>query len=311
MDSSIVAAIITASGAIISAIIGKLPVPEKKDGKYKRNEETKRKRRQQYNTISILLLCATFGLTSHIINQSKIDPVVPPVTTQTIPIASTTSAPTAEPNVDPPYVLPGTIKSFGQYEQNDQEVDGAEDIEWLVLKQDGNKLLIISMLGLELRPYAQGSDTSDWENSSIRDWLNGTFYHTAFSDEEKDNILETKIIQHKNEDYPYCDQGNDTTDKVFLLSLWEYIEYMYNNGDIQSEYRNGTPSTHVANNRNVDLSNDKYSWWWLRTSSRYNTTACRVTAYGAQDSGYKDINTDNGMIRPAMWVDATWWNELP
>ena len=39
MDPSIVAAIITASGAIISAIIGKLPVPEKKDGKDKRNEE--------------------------------------------------------------------------------------------------------------------------------------------------------------------------------------------------------------------------------------------------------------------------------
>lgn len=311
MDSVIIAAIITASGGILSNIIGKIL-----DDRLKRSEAGGKKTKTWLDTIPVFLLGIAIGLAmGAYFCQPKDLPVEtsPPTeiteNTSAMPTENVTISAT-EPEAEAPYILPGTIKRFGRYEQNDQEEDGAEDIEWIALKQKGNEVLIISVLGLELRPYAQSKDTSDWEHSSIREWLNGAFYYNAFSEDEKANIIKKDIFQHKNEDYPHCNQGKNTSDNVFLLSLWEYAEYVQNNGNIESKYQKGTPSTYVAKNRNADLSNDKYSWWWLRTSSKDNTTACRVTAYGVQDSGYKDINSVGGMIRPAMWVDATWWSEL-
>ncbi len=314
MDSVIIAAIITASGGILSNVIGKVL-----DDKLKQTGEGKKKNKTWLDTIPIFLLGVAIGLAmgSYFSQPKDVLVEIPPSTkatettetTSTMPTECTTLSTTESATVVP-YILPGTVKSFGKYEQNNYEEDGKEDIEWIALKQDGNEVLIISVLGLELRAYTQGEDASDWEHSTVREWLNGTFYHNTFSDNEKSNIIKKNIVQHENEDAPHCNQGNNTCDNVFLLSLWEYSEYMYNNGNIESQYRNGTPSVYVSKKKDVDLSNDKYSWWWLRTSAKDNTTACRVTAYGVKDSGYKDINSSNGMIRPAMWVDAVWWNEL-
>lgn len=220
------------------------------------------------------------------------------------------TSPSTESKSDNPYVLPGIIKKFGHYEQDNKDLNGPEEIEWMALTQENDEVLVISVLGLNALPYDQAKDASDWENSSIRGWLNGKFYQTVFSDEEKDGIVSKEIVQHKNKDYPACAQGEVTTDCVFLLSAEEYTEYLYNNGNIDADYRNGTPSPYLHTKIQSELSNDKYAWWWLRTSSRYNTTACSVTGYGVLDYGYRDINSGKGMVRPAMWVKADFFDKL-
>lgn len=201
-------------------------------------------------------------------------------------------------------ILPiGSIYEFGTYEQDGKEEKGPEPIEWIVLSQEDDKVLLLSVLGLDARPFADGRKTSTWSSSSIEDWLNGTFYLTAFSDAERKQILETEVLQNSVAKYPRCDQGEDTTNYVFLLSVEEYEEYMYN-GNIESEYRKGTPSPHLVKS-GLELTNDTYCWWWLRTSSQENETAYAVSSYGVLDPVSHKVYVDGGMIRPAIWITIT------
>ena len=56
---------------------------------------------------------------------------------------------------------------------------------------------------------------NDWEESSIRKWLNDDFLNLAFSEEEQERILSNSQ-----------DEGRSgTNDKVFLLSMDEYVKY--------------------------------------------------------------------------------------
>ena len=84
---------------------------------------------------------------------------------------------------------------FGEYEQDNDVADGAEPIEWIVLdnNQDENKLVIIAKHVLDCQPYNTVKAEVTWETSSIRSWLNSTFYDTAFSNDEKNHILETSV----------------------------------------------------------------------------------------------------------------------
>ena len=199
----------------------------------------------------------------------------------------------------------GAIIELGRYEQDGDKSNGAEPIEWIVLAEEDNEALIVSVLGLDTLPYEDSRSSVDWENCSARVWLEDTFYENAFTDEEKRSIAEKEIVQHKNKGYPYSDQGNNTIDHVFLLSAEEYIGYLYDNVAIDAQYREGIPSAYV-----LQKGIDKYEyykgdrcWWWLRTSSAYNEKACFVAAMGPSEVyvGYP-INKLGGMIRPAMWI---------
>lgn len=268
------------------------------------------------NTLSYIRLGLAIMLILCVWAQSKHTMVgdVPDDNANTTAASTTIQVQTSSPQdseTDAPNVVPGTIKQLGHYEQDNKEINGTESIEWIALTQDNDEVLIISVLGLNALPYAQAQDYSDWEHSSVREWLNGSFYQNAFSDEEKEGIVLKEIVQHKNNDYPMCDQGENTVDNVFLLSTEEYIEYLYENGNIDVKYRYGIPSKYLKPKVQSEQSNGKYCWWWLRTSSRNNETACSVTAYGVPDNGYHDINFAKGLIRPAMWVDADFFEKLP
>lgn len=202
-------------------------------------------------------------------------------------------------------LMPGAVIELGKYEQDGNIANGPEKIEWLVLTTKGNEALVISTLGLDTLPYDNAKEKAVWENSSIRIWLEDTFYKNAFSNDEKNIIANNMVIQHKNEGYPYCNQGNDTADHVFLLSTEEYIEFMCNNDAIDSINRQGIPSEY-AQEKNLDLYDyhrGVRSWWWLRTSSGHNDKACFVAAMGPNEVyvGYS-VGTAGGLIRPAMWV---------
>lgn len=325
MDSTIIAAIIGFLGMIIAAIIGKASKSEEKKKTSQKSGNNRQTARWGF-VISIatfalgastLVLSLLIYLQSNRIDTKEgtlttgivVDEPTAAVETSVYSPVPSESTEKVETEYEPPYILPGTTKTFGHFEQDNKDLNGAETIEWIALAQNDNEVLIVSVLGLEAFSYYKGEGASDWENSSIRAWLNGTFYQNAFSAEEKDNIIQETIIQHKNKDYPYCKQGADTLDCVFLLSLEEYTEYIYNNGNIDTECCYGIPSTYVAEKLKADITSET-QWWWLRTSSGDNTTACAVTGYGVIDYGFKSIHNTTGMVRPAMWVNADWWDSL-
>ena len=115
---------------------------------------------------------------------------------------------------NPDYKIGETIE-FGNYPQ---DKDGTEKpIEWIVMKKEGNQVLLLSKYVLDAKSYNEGWGDVTWETSDIRQWLNNEFYTTAFNKSEKAKIQTSLIKNEDNSEYG-TSGGNDTEDKVFLLS---------------------------------------------------------------------------------------------
>jgi len=116
---------------------------------------------------------------------------------------------------------------FGTFEQDGDASNGPEPIEWQVLKEENGKLLVLSRYVLEERHFTT-EPYCVWENSDVREYLNGGFYEKAFAEEEKARILATgmtnEIITRSIPKPEFADDGS-VQDKVFLLSIKEYTEY--------------------------------------------------------------------------------------
>lgn len=188
---------------------------------------------------------------------------------------------------------------------------GGEKIEWIVLDYDpsANQALLISKYCLDAIPYHAGSSYGSWENSTLRRWLNNSFINQAFTQEERDTIVTTHLSNPDNPDFD-IDGGNDTTDRVFLLSYEEAVYYFPTQGSRKAKptdycLSNGCydPVKYAEENgTELDPEAVGYTWWWLRTPGIDADHACNVLAKGAASS-YGGLQTSNqGTIRPAMWI---------
>ena len=109
---------------------------------------------------------------------------------------------------------------FGSYEQDNDLTNGKELIEWLALSNDGKELFLVSKYALDAIPFNDKLVDVTWETCSLRKWLNEYFYNTAFDTEQKEKIKTTAVENSYNSPYQILG-GNDTKDKIFLLSLVE------------------------------------------------------------------------------------------
>src|SRR5512135_3379294 len=103
---------------------------------------------------------------------------------------------------------PGEIITFGTYPQTADGTDSTP-IPWLVLENSGSELFVLSKYILDCKRYHREFTATSWRDCDLRQWLNETFYHVAFTDAEKEVVKTTHNIDH-GEGSP------DTEDKVFL-----------------------------------------------------------------------------------------------
>lgn len=193
---------------------------------------------------------------------------------------------------------------FGKYEQDNNIFNGSEDIEWLVLANENNKLLVISKYGLDCQIYNTYNalyTSVTWETCLLRKWLNESFISKAFSTEEQNQIQNTTVTADKNPEYD-TSPGNDTTDKVFLLSITEVNKY-FNSDDA----RKCVPTAYAIAqgayaNDNYPVDGKATCWWWLRSPGRDFDNAAFVSIPGMVAS-YGNYNHDTStVVRPAMWI---------
>ena len=195
----------------------------------------------------------------------------------------------------------GDIIVFGAYEQDNDTSNGKEDIEWLVLAKEDNKILVISDKALDCKPYNQSRDYVTWETCSLRKWLNNDFINSAFSDDEKAMIPTVTVSADKNPEYD-TDPGNATQDQVFILSIVEARKYF-----ASSEARMCVPTAYAIFNGLYTSS--RYSkdgegtcLWWLRSPGYNQISAARVNNDGSVDEYSYDVDCDDYAVRPAMWI---------
>ncbi len=187
---------------------------------------------------------------------------------------------------------------FGKYEQNNDTSNGKEDIEWLVLDKQDDKILVISKYALDCKPYNDECVGVTWETCTLRNWLNNDFIDNAFTDEEKAMIATTTVTAHHNPHYD-TSPGNDTQDKIFLLSLGEVDTYF---SSADEKTCQPTSST-IWSGAWADSSNNCI--WWLRSpgdNQEHGTFVCydgEVAVGGTSCS----VDCNNYAVRPAMWIE--------
>ena len=204
------------------------------------------------------------------------------------------------------FILAGDMVTFGRYEQDNKD-NGAEPIEWTVLDVRDGKALLLSRYGLAADGYNNSLVDITWETCSLRTRLNGEFLDTAFSKAEQAAIITTNVDNSDEQGY-WEDTvgGNNTQDKVFLLSCAEAKQYLGVN-DKESIKPRVAPtafavSAHLAwtTEKSLTADGDPAGVWWLRSPGRYQSSASCVRFDGSFTSVYSNYATT--IVRPALWV---------
>lgn len=199
------------------------------------------------------------------------------------------------------------IKAIAEAEIRDivEFGDFGEIKNWIVLAKEENRVLLLSEKNIVDRPLdeRQKEDTYhhfeiSWENCELREWLNGEYLNRAFSEEEQSYILDTEVPASGNSYYD-IDGGNDTVDKIYILSREEVLDYL--------------PEKNDRWTRSV-LSYGK-SAYWLRTrhcQSRGYSSAYHFS-FVAKDGTVPSLQQTVELtyihlplgVRPVLWVDIS------
>lgn len=151
-------------------------------------------------------------------------------------------------------------------------------MDWRVLDIQDGRILLGKDHALGSTPFHKTADENiTWADCSARTWLNTDFLTENFYEEEIARVLDTTVEATPNPDYPDVDPGQDTTDKIFLMSIDEVKKYYY--------------QLHPTE-----------TWWWLRTPGAHEGTMAFVNRdKEVMSYGYEVTNADI-TIKPAMWV---------
>ncbi len=194
---------------------------------------------------------------------------------------------------NPDYKIGETIE-FGNYPQ---DKDGTEKpIEWIVMKNEGNQVLLLSKYVLDAKPYNEEWEGVTWQTSDIRQWLNNEFYTTAFNKSEKAKI-QTSLTKNEDNSKYGTSGGNDTEDKVFLLSKKEAKTLFSNNGERIAK------ATEYAEKSGVYVNEEKAAWWWLRSPGYDSSDAAGVNYSGWVYRYGNSVSDDYGGVRPALYLN--------
>ena len=185
----------------------------------------------------------------------------------------------------------GTIIPFGGF-------------NWLVLDVQDNKALIITENVIFNRIYHHTLADVTWETSDIRRYLNYDFL-SRFNLHDQNRIAATTV---RNDDNQWLGSpgGNNTPDRIFLLSIEEVVRYFGDSGQLDNRPTNVwlISDEHDVARIARDLRGSA-SWWWLRSPGVVPSRAASVGRDGELNMQgglviwYSDIG---GGIRPAMWL---------
>ncbi|MBR1741121.1 MAG: hypothetical protein IJ733_04480, partial [Lachnospiraceae bacterium] len=219
---------------------------------------------------------------------------------------------------------------FGNYWQEDTNGDGKADkndekqpIKWRVLSVDESSVFLLADKGLDCKTYNQSWKNVTWESCTLRSWLNGygknsnkdgvdytsdNFMDQAFSSREQSDILETVVV---DKDYPGYGSvvGNNTTDRVYLLSIGEAGSASYGfltEISSKSSKTRKSKNTAYAEAQQADIDypiyefHEKYceGYWWLR-SPCYDFYHM-AWAVGGGEAKYNYVHFYNNAVRPVL-----------
>jgi len=202
----------------------------------------------------------------------------------------------------------GDTVKFGRYPQVNGEE--ATSIEWVVLRKEQNKALLVSKKILDAMPFDEDgyylpeefpanyeavySSVShdpgypEWAKCGLRGWLNGLFMENAFSVREKSLII------------PMYMEDAKTVDAVFLLNENEARTAVRTCNEI------GCEATALAVENGLDMDTEDNGRnnspvWWLRSGNIKNGK-CWLIQSAKQEVYFTGAECGDHGVLPAMWV---------
>ena len=172
-----------------------------------------------------------------------------------------------------------------------------EPIKWRVLQSENGEAFLLSDVILDKKAYDESYEYITWEESSLRAWLNEKFMNRTFSAEEKEKINITEIVNQDNPEYG-TEGGNNTADKIFLLSLSEVSgkkdgkKYGFLNDETRTCETNSFSEGVLA------------GYWWLRSPGYDSSSAAEVDSLSKVDGGGGSVDSDDA-VRPALHLNLS------
>ena len=214
---------------------------------------------------------------------------------------------------------------FGNYYQSNSSTK--EPIKWRVLSVDGNDAFLLADQNLDAKSYNEEDISVTWATCTLRTWLNDTFLNTAFTSAEQAAIKNTTVV---NDDNPYTGKegGENTTDKVYLLSIAEASNMVYGfNGkfNTRSETRmvkntvyakecgawTSTSTEYEEGSYCWWLRSPGYGYWWLRSPGYDSRCASSVDNSGYGSGIGNDVDCGLIAVRPVLHLNlssSTLWS---
>jgi len=199
----------------------------------------------------------------------------------------------AQSGMDLSGINAGDTLTFGHYEQDGNAGNGAEEIEWIVLANDGGRCVMVSKYALDSKPYNTEQVNTTWETCTLRKWLNGDFLNAAFSAKEQAMLETVTVTADKNPKYG-TNPGNDTRDKVFLLSVGEATRYF------ASSMKRICYSTAYTKAQGALTNSDGFCGWWLRSPGLRGKYAATIHSGGSVSYDGHYVDYSRGGIRPVV-----------
>ena len=212
-----------------------------------------------------------------------------------------------------------------------------EPIKWRILHiNEKNQALVLSDIVLDGQKYHAEKENVTWEKSTLRSWLNGygggsnqksvdykqkNFFYSAFNSTEQMAILNTELENVDNYiNGSSIDGGNNTVDKIFLLSEADIYEMEESESyGFAKDLRSGTSKTDEAllcksstyakamgicnTNPHFDDFTGTCSWW-LRSQGQHKDYAAESECGWVDDIGI-DVDYDENGIRPVLNLDLS------
>ncbi len=204
----------------------------------------------------------------------------------------------------------GDFIEIGTFEQDGDTANGAEPIEWMVLADENGKKLLLSRYILmsigDMMKFPGDGVKYTWKECGIREYLNGDFYESAFTEVERAQITETEIRSTWEDYYSLGAELVDvetiswefvgqtfsrdigkivTTDKIFIPDFDEdFVKYMKVHKDIYESFgtdmlAKATPASGIEN-----FSYTQQAYDWEKDYTGYN------------DFDPENVNLDESLI---------------
>ena len=194
-----------------------------------------------------------------------------------------------------------------------------DEIKWKILEKTGNTATILAELILDSQDYNH-TENNNYENSSIRAWLNDTFYNTAFNSLQKALINTVEVDNsarstNPNNDSTKWNRGTNkyacanTQDKVWLLSQQDVtrVAYGFNSDPYNYDMARRKQTTAYAQSQGIwksaEIDYRGNGCWWLRSPFyyfRYDAQIVNFTGYSASiNLDIIAISTHRGVV-PAL-----------